>query len=170
MLIEKEIMHFGIVLGEKRELKSPLSACKGLVFKGGIRVKAVLKENEMIMWEAPAPNSRRMGIYFERDITPTSNIAAGIVTIPAHQEQTKLSYHNEGEEIYYIVKGKGKFVLDDKEYDVEDGTAVYVAPGIGHRAKNTGNEEMKIFYVNTPPVFGRVGGYIDFVKDWKRIS
>ena len=54
--------------------------------------------------------------------------------------------------------------------DVEEGTAGYVAPGTGHRAINTGDEAMELLYFNTPPVFGRVGGYVDFIKDWTRIQ
>jgi mannose-6-phosphate isomerase-like protein (cupin superfamily) len=109
-----------------------------------------------------------MGLMFERDITPTANIAAGIVILPAGEEQTKLSVH-EGEEIYYVVRGTGQFVLDERVVDVEQGTAVYIAPGVGHRAINTGDEEMELYWVNTPPVFGPVGAYRDLMKDWERI-
>jgi mannose-6-phosphate isomerase-like protein (cupin superfamily) len=109
-----------------------------------------------------------MGLMFERDITPTANIAAGIVILPAGEEQTKLSVH-EGEEIYYVVRGTGQFVLDERVVDVEQGTAVYIAPGVGHRAINTGDEEMELYWVNTPPVFGPVGAYRALMKDWERI-
>jgi mannose-6-phosphate isomerase-like protein (cupin superfamily) len=132
-------------------------------------MKSVVKKEEVMTWEAPAPSFRRMGIYFERDITPTTNITAGNVLLPPHQEQIKLSAHEGVEEIYYIVRGKGRFVLDDQEYEVEQGTAVYVAPGVRHRAINTEDSELELFWVNSPPAFGRVGGYADFITGWNRI-
>ena len=133
-------------------------------------MKDVVKASEAMQWESPdaPPNHRYMSLMFERDITPTKNIAAGIVTLPPGQEQHKLSIH-EGEEIYFVMEGKGQFVLNDRVVEIERDTAVYVAPGTKHRAMNKGDREMKLYFVNTPPVFGPVGGYKDFMKDWKRV-
>jgi mannose-6-phosphate isomerase-like protein (cupin superfamily) len=130
---------------------------------------SVKKLDEGIAWQAPPPTNREMSVLFERDLTPTVNIAAGTVRIPAGQEQPKLSAHEGAEEIYFVVRGKGRFVLGDEEHDVEAGTAVYVGPGVQHRMMNTGDEEFEVFYVNTPPVFGRIGGYEDAVVGWERL-
>lgn len=133
-------------------------------------MKDVVKTNEAMEWESPEPppNHRFMSLLLERDITPTKNIAAGIVTLPPGQEQYKLSVH-DGEEIYFVLEGKGKFVLDERIVEVEKDTAIYVKPGTKHRAINTGDCNMRLYFVNTPPVFGPVGGYKDFMKDWKRV-
>lgn len=131
----------------------------------------VVRMSEAMTWEIPEsePNHRFMGLMFERDITPTANMSAGFVILPPKQEQKKLSAHPGVEEIYFVVQGKGKFVLDEKEVEVERGTAVYVTPGCRHRAINTGDEEMQLFWVNSPPVFGPVRGYEEIVKNWERI-
>ena len=135
-------------------------------------MKEVVKASEAIEWESPdgAPNHRYMSLMFERDITPTKSMAAGIVTLPPGQEQQKLSIHEDGEEIYYVLQGKGQFVLNDKVVDVEKDMAVYVTPGTKHRAINTGDEDMKIYYVNCPSVFGTVGQYKEWMKDWKKVD
>src|SRR4051794_4093930 len=72
----------------------------------------VVKMSEAMMWEIPEPepHHRFMGLMFERDITPTVNMAAGFVTLPPGQEQHKLSTHEGKEEIYLVFRGKGKFV------------------------------------------------------------
>ena len=132
----------------------------------------VVKMGQAMTWEIPdpEPHHRFMGLMFERDITPTVNMSAGFVILPPRQEQQKLSAHEGKEEIYFVVRGKGKFVLDEDAVEVEEGTAIYVAPGCRHRAINTEeSEEMHLFWVNSPPVFGPVGGYLDFVKNWKRV-
>ena len=109
-----------------------------------------------------------MSFLFERDITPTRNICAGIVTIDPGQEQTRLSIH-EGEEIYFVLEGKGQFVLDDRVEAIEKDTAIYVKPGTRHRAINIGDSVMRLYFVNSPPVFGEVGAYKEFMKDWKQV-
>jgi mannose-6-phosphate isomerase-like protein (cupin superfamily) len=129
----------------------------------------VVKTDEGIAWESPAPSSRRMSVIFERDLTPTVNLAAGTVVIPEGQEQTKLSAHPGAEEIYLVLRGEGRFVLGDEEIDVEAGHAIYVGPDVKHRMINSGKGEFEVFFVNTPPVFGRVKGYEDTVAGWRRI-
>ena len=78
-----------------------------------------------------------------------------------------------GEEIYYVIKGKGKFILDGKEYDVEKGTMVYISPGIEHRVINTEGEDLELYWVNTPPsdALGKPGDFIKTaLKGWKKIK
>ena len=43
---------------------------------------------------------------FERDITPTLELAAGFVHVPVGHEQPKLSRH-PGEEVYFVVAWPG---------------------------------------------------------------
>jgi mannose-6-phosphate isomerase-like protein (cupin superfamily) len=123
-------------------------------------------------WEIsdPEPNHRFMGLMFERDITPTKNVAVGFVILPAKQEQKKLSVHERSEEVYIVVQGEGRFVIGEEEVAVKKGSAVYIAPGCPHRAINTGTEELHLVWVNTPPVFGAVEGYKEMVSPWKRVQ
>ncbi len=132
-------------------------------------MKDVVRAEERMVWESPAPNVRTMGLYFEKDITPTKNIAVGNVILPAGQEQTKLSVH-ECEEVYFIVNGKGQFVLNDRVNEVEKGTAVYIAPGTKHRTINTGDEPMEMVFFDSPPFFGGVPAVEEALKGWKRIQ
>lgn len=110
-----------------------------------------------------------MGLMFDPDLNETSRIAAGLVDIPVGQEQVKLSVH-EGEEIYMILDGEGTFILDDREIPVTRHTAVYVRPGTKHRAINTGDTPLLLYWVNCPSVFREMeGGYRALVKDWKQV-
>jgi oxalate decarboxylase/phosphoglucose isomerase-like protein (cupin superfamily) len=129
----------------------------------------IVKINEAMTWESPEPHRRWMTLIFERDITPTKQMSAGLVTLPVGQEQTKLSYHPEGEEIYFVLQGSARFQLDEDYADVESNTAVYVPPGMGHRAINTGEGELILYWVNSPSVFGPVKGYEQVVEGWKRV-
>lgn len=50
-----------------------------------------------------------------------------------------------------IEQGVGKAILDGEEYDIEDDFAIVVPAGTTHNIINTGDEEMKLYTVYTPP-------------------
>ena len=132
-------------------------------------MKDVVKTGELEMWESPEPYRRLVGIMFERDITPTNNMGATFIILPVGQEQPKerKNVHDEAEEIYFVVRGKGKAVLGDRMIDVEKGTAVYVPPRAEHRFINTGDEEMELYWVISPAAdaWPRPGGWVDEVTE-----
>lgn len=131
--------------------------------------KPVVGRDECMLWEIPGDQRRFMGLIFERDITPTKNLASGIVILPPGAEQPTLSVHPDSEEIYYVLKGDGAFVLGESEHVIKPNTAVYVAPGTEHRAINTGSGDLELFWVNTPSCFGPVGGYKEKTRDWRQV-
>lgn len=121
-----------------------------------------------LAWESPGPNRRVMGLMFERDITPTDNIAAGYVKIPVDGEQPKLSRH-PGEELYFVVEGVGVFDRGDTTTTVKEQGVVYVSPFSPHRWINTGDTPLVLYWVNSPPAFEKIGGYKDVVDGWRRV-
>jgi mannose-6-phosphate isomerase-like protein (cupin superfamily) len=46
----------------------------------------------------------------------------------------KLHYHERTDEIYHIIGGHGRMVLDDEEIELSEGVVVYVPRGVKHRA------------------------------------
>jgi len=124
---------------------------------------------EEMAWHIPDDGEdREMGILHERDITPTKGMAAGSVRMPVGKKQVKLSVH-EGEEIYFVHRGRARFYLNDQTYDVDEGGAVYIAPGTRHRAENIGAEDLILYFVDSPSAFGEVGAYQEFTKNWNKI-
>ena len=122
-----------------------------------------------LAWEAPEPHRRTMGVMFERDLTPTEQLASGFVRIPVGHEQPKLSQH-PGEEVYFVVSGTGVFDRGDRTSEVETRGAVYVAPFSPHRWINVGTVELELFYVVTPSAFGAVKGYLNTVAGWTQVQ
>ncbi len=120
-------------------------------------------------WETPPPHTRQMGLLFDPDLNQTQQISAGIVEIPPGQEQTKLSVHR-GEEIYLVLEGEGQFVLDDERIAVTKHCAVYIRPGVRHRAINTGAGRLLLYFVNCPSVLRELpGGYRELVQSWNAL-
>lgn len=57
-------------------------------------------------------------------------------TVPPHTE-TQLHYHSLTEELYHIIQGAGLMTLADKEFPVEVGDTICIAPQSQHKIKNT---------------------------------
>ena len=56
-----------------------------------------------------------------------------------HPKKTLEIHIGTFEEIYYVISGRGTFVLDDEEYPIRDGDAVHVPEGIKHGMSNEGS-------------------------------
>jgi len=55
--------------------------------------------------------------------------------------------HNDMEEVYYFVMGKGIMIVGEDEYEVEQGDALYVPPGVFHTTKQRGNLPLVFVWV-----------------------
>ncbi len=62
-----------------------------------------------------------------------------------------------GEEVHELdqflrfEEGEGKAILDGVEHEVKDGTAVVVPAGMKHNFINTGDTDLKLYTVYSPP-------------------
>ncbi|MBF0552004.1 MAG: cupin domain-containing protein [Deltaproteobacteria bacterium] len=61
-----------------------------------------------------------------------------------------LHHHDRTEEIYYILSGYGKVVIDDEEFPVRPGHAVLLPVGSIHRILNTGDQDLVYFCIDSP--------------------
>lgn len=55
--------------------------------------------------------------------------------------------HDDMEEVYYVVMGKGIMIVGDDEYEIEQGDALYVPPGLFHTTKQRGNSPLVVVWV-----------------------
>jgi len=60
--------------------------------------------------------------------------------------------HPESEEVYYVLKGKGKVYLGKglKEIPIEPNVGLYIPPGTVHGVANTGRGKLLIAFFVTP--------------------
>lgn len=59
--------------------------------------------------------------------------------------------HQNLDQLFYIIDGEAKAVLDGNENILAEGDAVLVPAGTRHNIINTDNEELKLFTVYSPP-------------------
>lgn len=55
---------------------------------------------------------------------------------------TEEHYHVRMEEIYYVLRGKGKMIMDGEVRDVKTGDGIAILPGSRHRIKNVGTSDL----------------------------
>jgi mannose-6-phosphate isomerase-like protein (cupin superfamily) len=65
-------------------------------------------------------------------------------------EITALHLHQQSEEIYHITQGQGRMRLGDREFDVQSGDSIVIAPGTPHCIRNTGSIELRILCACSP--------------------
>ena len=59
--------------------------------------------------------------------------------------------HPATDQILFIVDGEGKAVVNGKTFKVEENDVVFVPAGARHNLINSGDEELKLFTVYSPP-------------------
>jgi quercetin dioxygenase-like cupin family protein len=73
----------------------------------------------------------------------------------------KPSYHQKGEELYYVVSGEGRAILDGNSYELKEGCFFRVPPEIIHEF-STDEQPLSMLNLHSPPVFSDKDTY--FVK------
>jgi mannose-6-phosphate isomerase-like protein (cupin superfamily) len=62
-------------------------------------------------------------------------------------------HHNQLEEIYYILSGRGLMTVGDEKREVGAGDAIYVPRGHKHTLENTGAEPIRLLVACGPAFF-----------------
>ena len=59
-----------------------------------------------------------------------------------------LGHHrHEPSEIYYVLSGQGTLTIGGQDHPVRAGTAAYIPSNSEHAIRNTGNDQLRFFYV-----------------------
>ncbi len=78
------------------------------------------------------------------------NLSLAEAIVPV-KTATFLHLHNNSEEIYYILEGKGIMTLGDKMFEVKAGDSICIFPKVAHQIQNTGKEPLKFLCCCSPP-------------------
>ncbi len=65
---------------------------------------------------------------------------------------TNLHIHDQGDELFYVVSGRGTATLGDKTEVIEPGDVIFVPEGAVHRIENLDNDEplTVVFFMDSP--------------------
>src|SRR5690625_3517989 len=72
----------------------------------------------------------------------------------APKQKKNKTFTFSGEEFYYVLKGKVRFTIEGKEYDIEEGDSIHFPSHLEHNGENLlDEEESHLLGVITPVVF-----------------
>lgn len=67
------------------------------------------------------------------------------------KEEIGMEVHPGNDQFFRIEKGQGKCVIDDNEYELNDGVAIVVPSGANHNVINTSEtEDLKLYTIYSP--------------------
>lgn len=87
-------------------------------------------------------NGDLKGKIFLKDLLGSSSCEVSITSLPSGAEIPFFHSHKENEEIYIILKGEGKFQVDDSVFPIGEGSVVKVDPKGKRNMINTSNDDM----------------------------
>jgi len=91
------------------------------------------------------PEERGICGFRRRLITDEENAAANVTFLRVHD--SKMHYHKEMTEFYYVLRGGGTISLDGEATPITEGDLVMIPPGIRH----TSDGDMDVLIVGVPP-------------------
>ena len=65
-------------------------------------------------------------------------------------QEHRLHTHEGMDKVYHVLTGRGRFVLEGRELDMEAGMMLVAPEGIGHGIRNTGDERMVVLAILAP--------------------
>lgn len=86
------------------------------------------------------------GKIFLKDATKASGTEISISILPPKTDLPIFHSHKQNEETYIILKGEGKFQVDDQCFDISEGSVIRVAP-VGLRGMTNTSEQQMIYIV-----------------------
>jgi mannose-6-phosphate isomerase-like protein (cupin superfamily) len=90
----------------------------------------------------PAVPTPVMGKVFLKALLGLTAMEISFGVLPAQASMPFLHRHRENEEVYLFVGGRGQVQIDGEVLDVEEGTAVRVAPEGVRAWRNTSSEDL----------------------------
>jgi mannose-6-phosphate isomerase-like protein (cupin superfamily) len=74
-------------------------------------------------------------------------MSAGLYLLPADGQDPQKPHQQD--EIYYLIRGKGKFFCDGQDFDIQAGSTLYVPKQVEHRFHSI-TEDLMILVIFAP--------------------
>lgn len=94
---------------------------------------------------------RKHKMVVRSDNMNATSMCAGVAVFPANKHAPS-HVHEKEEEILYVLGGEGNMYFDGKPEQIREGSFMFVPKGLEHSLEATTDEDLKVFYVFSPPV------------------
>jgi mannose-6-phosphate isomerase-like protein (cupin superfamily) len=103
--------------------------------------------------EAPVEEWHKLSAHLLMDAGELGarNLTVSWLTVPVGAEQT-LRSHEEAEQVYVVVRGRGAMSVAGDNQQVEEGDLILVPPATEHSISNDGDVELACVSIQSPQV------------------
>jgi mannose-6-phosphate isomerase-like protein (cupin superfamily) len=101
-------------------------------------------------FQAEVPHERILKVILSPDQGGAKNVSMGMTLLPPNS-LSNYHKHDSEEELWFVISGRGKAIVNDQEFQIEAGTAIYISPGEFHQLVNTSDETLKVLWIFAPP-------------------
>ena len=101
------------------------------------------------LWQ-PKPSRGYVTVKLTPRNMPYDTFSSGIQVLPPGC-QVREHGHQQNHELIFIYEGRGTATIDERTYDLEPGSTVLFTRHAQHLVENTGDVDMKLFWVFFPP-------------------
>lgn len=110
----------------------------------------VIGPDEGESWWQPLPSRGYVSTYITPENNPYHDFSSGIQVLPPGC-YVREHGHTINHELIFIYEGAGVVTINDKRHEVGPGATVMFADNDRHIIENTGEIDMKLFWVFMPP-------------------
>ena len=107
-------------------------------------------------WQ-PGPHHGYMTVKLSPRNHPSNQFSMGIQVMPPGCH-VRSHGHARNDEVLFIYAGSGRCVIDGETHAIEPGSTVVLGRYVEHSIHNDGPDDMKFFWVFTPPGLEHVAG------------
>ena len=91
-------------------------------------------------------NSEKMG---KTTLFRSEQILVGLNAFE-HGQEHALHAHEDMDKVYHVVSGRGVFLLEGRELDMQSGEMLIAPRGVSHGIRNTGDERLLVVAILAP--------------------
>jgi mannose-6-phosphate isomerase-like protein (cupin superfamily) len=105
---------------------------------------------ESLQFERVTAHGGRAEIQFKRAVTAGAGGSYNFLDmsiIPPGSEIGTHTHSSGNEELYIVITGRGRMLLDDREFDVGPGHVIINRSGGTHGLRNTGDSDLRLVVI-----------------------
>ncbi|MEM1261285.1 MAG: cupin domain-containing protein [Pseudomonadota bacterium] len=111
---------------------------------------AVIGPDKGESWWQPLPSSGFVTLNLTPDNMPYDGFTSGIQSLPPGR-LVREHGHTRNHELVFVYEGTGRAIIEEHEYPLTKGSTVLFGRYARHIIENTGDVDMKMFWVFMPP-------------------
>ena len=100
-----------------------------------------------VLYSVFGPKGREGVTYDEAPLEGVGNITLHVMQ---RGKESDYHIHQDREQVFYFLKGRGKMKIDDRIYDIGEGTAVHIPPKSRHQLINDSDDVIENLVITTP--------------------